>query len=209
MTTILMMAGAIGLAHLQRLVLVGQALREQGANVVFAYREAHAILQQHAFPTHVVPDLTPPTRFADNVFAQYTPELIEACVRREREVIEEVRPDVIVGDFRPTAAISTRLARVPFVAIVNAYMTDAFDPVEALATSGGKVQNRAASFIGKQIQKQQKRSLAAPFRQVARAHGLNDLQSLYDFFSGTLTLLAELPEFCPLPHLPASHRYVG
>jgi hypothetical protein len=96
------------------------------------------------------------------------------CVREERAVIEATRPDVVVGDFRPTAAMTTRLEKVPYVSVVNGYMTSAFDPTDVLlprkAARGKRV---IASLVGRRLQAAQKRSLAEPFRDVAKGHRLS------------------------------------
>src|SRR5579872_5082216 len=42
-------------------------------------------------------------------------------VREDLQVIEEFQPDVVVGDFRLSLAISAEVARVPFLNVTNAY----------------------------------------------------------------------------------------
>lgn len=63
--------------------------------------------------------------------------------------------------------------------------------------------------MGRRLQAAQKRSLAEPFRDVAKSHRLEGLTSLFDFLEGDLTLIADLPEFCPLRNLTDTQRYVG
>jgi UDP:flavonoid glycosyltransferase YjiC (YdhE family) len=93
---------------------------------------------------------------------------------------------------------------------VNAYMTDRFDPTDVLLADGASRSKRAlTSFAGRRIQAAQKRSLATPFRDVASAHGIRELTSLYDFLEGDLTLIADLPALCPVQGLPESFRYIG
>ena len=111
---------------------------------------------------------------------------------------------------RLTAAISSRVAGKPYISVVNGYMTDYFNPVDVIKPKEqGRAGHAIASFIGRRIQSAQKRKLAGPFRTVAQKYGIRDLVSLYDFLKGDLTLIADLPEFCPLAGLPPSYRYVG
>jgi UDP:flavonoid glycosyltransferase YjiC (YdhE family) len=206
MARALLLPSAVGLAHLTRLLMIGVRLREAGIEVAFGFAQAHPLLQQAEFPLFPVPDVQI-TDFSGNIFAAYTPDLVEQAVESELAAIEEFGPAVIVGDMRLTAAISARLAGVPYVPVVNAYMTDAFDPVDVLMPEGDK--RELASFIADRFYERQKRTAAEPFRKVARAHKIRDLTSLYDFMSGRRTLIADLAQFCPLKGLPASFSYIG
>jgi MGT family glycosyltransferase len=195
---------------LTRLVLMAQVLRERGAAVAFAYRDPQDVLLQRAgFRTFPVTDADV-TDFQSNVYAAFSPDLIEQCVKDELQAIAAFQPHAIIGDFRLTAAISARLAQIPYISVVNAVLTDYFDPVEALARpepAGG--QKKVATFAARAIQNKQKRSLAQHFRRVARRHKLKQLDSLYDFLAGDLNLITDIPQFCALNHPPAHYRYVG
>jgi UDP:flavonoid glycosyltransferase YjiC (YdhE family) len=203
---VLMLPSAIGLSHLTRLLTIAIRLRTDGVQVAFGYPKPHALLDGADFPRIPVADADT-TDFSGNVFASYSEDLVEQAVKDELNAIKDFRPDVVVGDFRLTAAISARLAGVPYVPVVNAYMTDAFDPVDLLMPEGD---GRAlASFIGGRLYQRQKRAAAAPFRKAARAHRIRDLTSLYDFLTGQRTLIADLAQFCPLKNPPASFFYIG
>lgn len=201
-----MFPSAVGLSHLMRLLLIAQCLRKQAAKVAFGCRESHPLLQKACVEVFPVADVEI-TDFSSNVFAAYTPELIEQAVQDELAAIEQFRPDVVVGDFRLTAAISSRLAGLPYVPVVNAYMTEAFDPVDVIMPHGRR--RGIASLIGGQFYSKQKRGVAKPFRSVARRHGLRDLNTLFDFLTGERALIADLREFCPLNNLPPQFHYIG
>ena len=47
--------------------------------------------------------------------------VLERYVADDLRVIGEARPDVIVGDFRLSLAVSARLAGIPYIAVSNAY----------------------------------------------------------------------------------------
>lgn len=126
-----MLPSAIGRSHLTRLVLIALKLQHQGAEVAFAFEENSQILKHYQFHVFPVSDAVV-TDFSSNVFAAYTPSLVEQCVKDELKVIEAFKPDVIVGDFRLTAAISSKVAKIPYISVVNGYMTDYFDPVDVM-----------------------------------------------------------------------------
>lgn len=201
-----MLPSAVGLSHLTRLLLIAQQLRKQAADVAFGYREPHPFLQQAEVKVFPVADVEI-TDFSSNIFTAYTPELINQAVKYELVAIKQFRPDVVVGDFRLTAAISSRLAGLPYVPVVNAYMTEAFEPVDVVMPHGcGRA---IASLIGGHLYSRQKRAVVKTFRSIARQHGLRDLNTLFDFLTGERTLIADLREFCPLNKLPSEFRYIG
>jgi len=200
---------AVGLSHLMRLLLIARELREIGVEVGFGFKEESNLLKEDSFKVFPVPDVTV-TDFSSNVFAEYTQPFIEQCVEEELKAIEAFQPDAIVGDFRLSAAISARVAGVPYISVVNAYMTDYFDPVDVMIPKEkSAVKHAVASTAGKAMQAVKKRALASPFRAVAKKYGIKDLVSLYDFLKGDLTLIADLQQFCPLEKLPSSHHYIG
>jgi MGT family glycosyltransferase len=206
---ILCFASAIGQSHVTRLILIAQKLQSRSAEIAFVYPEDHTLLKQLNFPVFQVPDVVV-TDFGRNVFAAYTPTLVEQCVKAELDAINRFQPDVIIGDFRLTAGISAKLAKIPYISVVNGYMTDYFDPVEAMIPQITRpLEHKIASVTAKAIQRIQKRTLAAPFREVAQKYGLKKLVSLYDFLAGDLTLISDLPEYCPLENLPQNFRYIG
>ncbi|MCP4341393.1 MAG: hypothetical protein GY799_21560 [Desulfobulbaceae bacterium] len=186
--------------------MIARCLRQRGVWVTFGYRVPHSLLQRAGIKIFPISDIEI-NDFSSNVFAAYTPELIEQAVQDELAAIKQFRPDVVVGDFRLTAAISSRLAGLPYVSVVNAYMTEVFDPVDVVMPHGhGRT---IASMIGGLLYSGQKRAVAKPFRSVARRHGIKDLNTLFDFLTGERTLIADLPEFCPLKKLPSEFHYIG
>jgi MGT family glycosyltransferase len=209
-TRILAIPSAVGLAHLTRLALIARELAPVGAEVAFAYRDPqNEILKRLDFPVLPVADAVV-TDFTANVYAAYEPPLIERCIQDELAAIDAFRPDLVLGDFRLTAAVSTRVAGVPFVSVVDGCMTNYFNPVAVmLSEEAYPTRFKRATFVTRIIQNRQKKSLARYFRQAARRHRVKRLKSLYDFLEGDLTLIADLPRFNPLPGIPDHFRYIG
>src|SRR5690606_41491765 len=87
------------------------------------------------------------------VVDNYTPDVIERCMESELAASEAFRPQVVVTDFRPTAPISTALAGVPHLAVLNAYATEAFDAARLLAEPAaappryGRAQQAIPGFV--------------------------------------------------------------
>ncbi|MCB0374397.1 MAG: hypothetical protein KDD04_00605 [Sinomicrobium sp.] len=200
---------AIGLSHLTRMLLIAHELAARDTQVSFAFNIENKLLKQYGFEVFLIPEVKIKD-FSSNVFAAYSPSFVKQCVKDELTAIKTFQPDLIIGDFRHTAAISSRVAKIPYISVVNAYMTDFFNPVDVMIPKAERpFKHFWASLAAKPIQAIQKRALATHFRAVARGYGIKDLVSLYDFLKGDLTLIADVPEFCGLHKIPPNYRYIG
>ncbi len=207
--SILARPSAVGLSHLNRLMLIARELMSRGVEVVFAFKAINEAVSLNEFRFLPVADVEVED-FNINVFNSYKREFIDSIVDDELKVISEVSPVFVMGDFSLTTAISSKIAGIPYISVVNGYMTDYFNPVDAMISSKRHpLKHRIASVLGSGIHFVKKRSLSMEFRKVARSRGINDLVSLYDFLRGDLTLIADLPEFCPLQKLPKDFRFIG
>ncbi|HEY9608800.1 hypothetical protein, partial [Allocoleopsis sp.] len=209
---ILAIASAIGRAHLLRLVLIARELRRRGAEVAFAYKEQTEILKDGGFKVFPVAGVVV-TDFTDSdrkIYEAFTLSWVEQCVKDELEAIQAFKPDVIIGDLRFTAAISSRISKIPYISIVNGYRTDYFNIVDAMLSKEERpFKDKIASATTKAIQDKQKRDAATNFRLVAKQYGIHNLESMYEFLAGDLTLIADIPQYCPLENLPKNYRYIG
>lgn len=187
----LLLSSSVGRAHRRRLGLVAHALRKLGVRVVLSD----------------LPDVTADPR--GSVFAEFSPSLTNEIIDSEVALIDEVRPDVVVGDFRPTAAISARIRQTPYVSIINAAQSRAFDPAGVLMPSAGGLRRRIASGLTHRQLRAQKRQIAARFHTATDRAGLARFDTLDDLLAGDLTLLADLPDFVPLTGRPPKSLFVG
>lgn len=206
---LLLMPSGVGLAHLGRLLLIADALRKRGHAVAFAYGGRHGDLIEGAgVPCFAVAEVEV-SDFAANVYALYTPVLVERALEEERAVIGAFRPDAVIADFRPTAAISSRTAGLPLVQIKNLCLTKQFD-VAGLFLDRHRRPWRywSARLLARAIQGRQRRNRARVLAEAAHRRGLAP-RDLYDFFQGDLNLIADLPEFAGPCELPQSTRFVG
>lgn len=51
----------------------------------------------------------------------FTAKVLEGYVEQELALMDQLRPDVVVGDFRLSLRISASLRRIPYVNVTNAY----------------------------------------------------------------------------------------
>lgn len=132
------------------------------------------------------------------------------------QLLKSLRADLVVGDFRPSLAISAPVAGVPYMNIVNAHWSpwsqEPFEvpalldiaPVQWMGFRFGK------KFLDAVIPLVFRRHSRA-FNQVRREYGLaslaHGLQGVYS--AGDYTAYADLPTLAPTPGAPAHHRHIG
>ncbi|MBL8472280.1 MAG: glycosyl transferase [Rhodocyclaceae bacterium] len=145
----------------------------------------------------------------------YDRATLEQYVRDDLALIDEVKPDVIVADFRLSLAVSARIAKVRYANISNAYWSSYYPidgdwPMPELPVSrilplplGTKIFNwiRPLAF----------RQHCRPLEEVLRAAGLpdcgQDLRRVYT--DSDLTLYADVPSLFALSGAPSNHRVIG
>lgn len=144
----------------------------------------------------------------------YSAATLDRYVVDDLRVIDEVKPDLIVGDFRLSLSVSARLAGVPFVALANAYWSPFYElanwPVPdfwltkllpiAAADAIFRVARPAAFALH-----------SRPLNRVRKRHGLVDLGlSLPRVYTDAdFVAYADVPALFPVRNLPASHWFIG
>ena len=121
---VLFVAEAVALSHPARLMEIARGLDPEAYEIHFAsdprYRN---VLGPVDFFTHDIESI-PPVEF-DRTVARggvfFTEQVIERYVQQEQILFDKIRPDIVVGEFRPSLGISARLAGVPYLSVLNAY----------------------------------------------------------------------------------------
>ena len=143
----------------------------------------------------------------------YDSRTLEGYVADDLALIDEIKPDVVVGDFRLSLSVSARIARVPYLAISNAYWspfaTSRF-PMPELPLSRALGVSLAARLF-RLAQPFAFAIHARPLNRVRRGHGLtslgHDLRRVYT--DADHTLYADVPELVPTRDRPPNHHYLG
>jgi UDP:flavonoid glycosyltransferase YjiC (YdhE family) len=214
---ILFVGEAVSLAHVGRPAALARWTRAAGYDVHFACGSAFAsVVRAEGFALHDLQTLDAATFYsrlnAGKFF--YTADELESCVSSELELIEELQPDLIVGDFRLTLSISAKLAGVPLVSLNNAHWSPAaecrFSPPDMGIYRILPAALRDALFS--LVRPIAFRTFARPLNVVRRRFGLpapSDFRELYT--AGEFCAYMDLPELSdirarPLPH---GHFFLG
>ncbi len=214
--TILFVAEAVTLAHVARPLVLAGGLDPGRFKVVFAVDPRYeAMVRGHPFEFRPIRSI-PPAQFlaalADGRPVYDFPTL-SSYVADDLALLDAVRPDVVVGDFRLSLSASTRLGKVPCLTITNAYWSP-FAPARfplpelpmsrALGVSAASLLFRVARPIAFALH-------SRPLDRVRKAHGLPglgfDLRRAYT--DADQTLYADAAELVPTHALPPTHHYLG
>jgi UDP:flavonoid glycosyltransferase YjiC (YdhE family) len=138
---------------------------------------------------------------------------LKSYVEEDLKLIAGVQPDIIVGDFRLSLAVSAELAAVPYVALSNAYWSpysrQAYVvPELPLTRMLGTILGQCVFSLGRPV------AFALhclPMHRLRRAYGLPslgfNLRRVYTH--ANYTLYADIPELYQLSTLPPQHRFIG
>ena len=213
---ILFVAEAVTLAHVARPAVLAQALDRDVYEVFFAtdprYNQLFPELSGFRYDIWSISS-------ADflNALAKgsplYSKRTLERYVENDLKLIDEIKPDLIIGDFRLSLSVSARLRQIPYATISNVYWSVYSNndyPVPQLPMT---------RFLGVRLSQflfDLSRPLAfalhcIPLNSVRRKYGLKslgyDLRAIYT--DADEVLLADIPDYFPIVADARRHRYIG
>jgi UDP:flavonoid glycosyltransferase YjiC (YdhE family) len=213
---ILFIAEAVTLAHVGRAITLAKALDPRQYEVHFACADGYDFCFHDCHFTRWQIRSISSERFL-TALAEGNPVYDEATLSRYVEedlaLLARVGPDVVVGDFRLSLSVSARVARVPYVALINAYWSPYTDPhyrvpaiplTRYLPIPVADLLFRTARPIAFALH-------ARPLNKVRGQYGLpalgSDLRKIYT--DADYTLYADAAELFPPVNMPVEHSYIG
>jgi len=213
---ILFFAEAVTLAHVVRPLVLAQSLDSDFYEVHFACARRFEFAFGRANFQRWGIDSLSTERFLRALASGsrlYSYKMLEQYVEEDLHVISEVQPDLIIGDFRLSLAISATLAGVTYAALANAYWSP-----YAIAQSFPLPDIPLTRVLGYSLSGACFRLFqplifayhAQPLNRLRNKYGLPELGSLLDVYThGDYTLYADPPDFIPTENLPPHHRFLG
>lgn len=143
----------------------------------------------------------------------YNNNILTQYINEDLKVIDEVKPDFIIGDFRLSLAVSCRLRMIPYATITNAYWSPYAEidyPLPELPVT--KVLGiTLAQKIFNCVRPLAFKLHTIAFNKVCKKFGhpgvVNDLRELYT--QADYTLYADTESLVPMRPLPANHFFIG
>lgn len=213
---VLFVAEAVTLAHVARPLALARTLDPARYDVTLASDVRYRALYHDPGLAERTIRSIPSARFLDALAKGrplYDAEALRTYVRDDLDLIRDVAPDVVVGDFRLSLSISARVAGTPYLAITNAYWSPYARrrfpmPDLPLSRHLGIPLARGLFALARPL------AFALhtrPLNRVRREYGLADLG--FDlrrvYTDADRTLYADVPELVPTFGRPATHHYLG
>lgn len=213
---ILFIAEAVTLAHVARACALATALDAGHFEVCLACDPRYNdLLGKLPFANRTIATI-PAQRFF-RAIAQGSPiydasTLID-YVAADQRLLQDYRPDAVVGDFRLSLGISARLAGIPYLNISNAYWSPfarlryPVPDIPLTRMAGVALAQRLFDLV---------RPLAfalhaRPLNQARRHFGLPPLPAdlRHAYTEADQVLYADVPELVPTRDLPDNHHFLG
>ncbi|MCB0651674.1 MAG: glycosyltransferase [Saprospiraceae bacterium] len=213
---ILIMPDGNWLSHTSRALEIAKVLRETGHEVIFAIDGPYTRLaQENGFEIITIQTIDPERILAcsrDSRTNWYEYDFIKTSVEAELKLFDELRPNLVLMDFRLTLSISCELANIPLAVILNTSWTNFYTVNHGAPESHGlskifdkSITDQYASLLRKKILERDNR----PFNKFRKEVGLPPRENILDTWRGDLNLLADLPEYGPTENLPGHYKYIG
>jgi UDP:flavonoid glycosyltransferase YjiC (YdhE family) len=213
---VLFIGEAVTLAHIARPFALARSLNADEYDVFFACDPRYnKLLGELPFPWR--PLHTIPSEHFLEALARggplYDAATLRGYVKEDLALLGELKPDVVVGDFRLSLAVSAPLTKTYHMAITNAYWSPyarqrfplpELPLVRAVGLTAARVLFRLARPL----------AFALHTRPLNRIRRENDLPSLglnlcRLYTHADYTLYADVPELVPIHGSPENHVYLG
>lgn len=213
---LLFVAEDVTLAQVVRLVTLARALDSKAYEIHFACaRFPDFVFADTAFVPHVIDTLSPEaaSRALQAGRRLYETSTLLRYIEAETRLIEQVRPDLVVGDFRLSLSTSAELMGVPSAALINAYWSP-FARRESFPVPDHPI----VRWFGEELTERYfPRALPSVFKHFAspvnaarKRHGLAEVGSLLEVLThADYTLYPDDPVLTPVEGAPASHVFLG
>ncbi len=213
---ILFIAEAVTLAHVARPAVLATALDKSAYDVSFAADPRYKDLFPELAGFHHDLWSISSEQFL-NALAKgkrlYSDQILERYINDDLKLIETIKPDLIVGDFRLSLSVSARLKKTPYVALSNTYWTTHSDNQYAVP------QLPMTRILGvglSQILFNLSRPLVfiahcRPLNKLRKKYGLpslgKDLRAIYS--DADQIWLADMAEYFPIAPTATNIHYLG
>lgn len=214
--TILFVAEAVTLAHVARPWALARSLDPQAYRVVFAVDGRFDALFDFSGMQREPLRSISSERFLQALAKGsplYDAATLSDYVAADQQLLERIRPDLVVGDFRLSLSVSARLANIPYVTLSNIYWSpyvqQAYPVPELPLTRILGV--KAGQFLFDRVRPLAFAMHTRPLNRVRKSHGLTDLgwQLQRVYTDADYVLYADHPGLSRHAPLPPEHRFIG
>ncbi|SFU82718.1 UDP:flavonoid glycosyltransferase YjiC, YdhE family [Nitrosomonas eutropha] len=215
---ILFFAEPATLAHVARPTVLAGTLNSAQYDVSIATgTDFKSIASQTGLPVHDLWSIGSKAYLAAVNTGQvvFSYDVLKRYVQDDLQLISTLNPDIIVGDFRLSLAISARLAKIPYVGISNAYWSPyahtEYEIPAHLTTQllGFTVANHIFRLLRPAILAQHSLPMYRLYRKYRMKPLGFDLRCV--FTEADISVFADVPEMVPIRDcgVPGRYTYIG
>ena len=211
------------ISHLSRPLEIAKRLHSIGGKTSFAGERSSKIkfIEEEGFQIHPLFEPDPDVLF-DNIRSRkikfVADKILKKMINEDLLLFEKLKPDVVVTDGRFSAMISTQLAGIKHIGIVNGSST-AYRAVPYVPFFKQNIFNQSPpkklfpkllNPINLKIEMFMFDNIMNIFKSLSKKYILNQKVTATNCLCGVdLTLLADIPEFFPTLNLPSDYHYIG
>jgi MGT family glycosyltransferase len=206
--TILISTMGFVLAHIGRTLLIAKELRKAGYEIIFDGQGPYLdLVREGGFEV-----LASNGMDVDHLLAEgrrrmvgadvFTSEGLDKLIQTDLKILNQVQPQAVICDLRPSMGIAATAAGVTCISLANAYITKFAEvPLSHLIFP---------PVIRYFLEPLRRRVASQPFRELSEKYSIPKNTIFRDLLTiGDLVLLPDLEEFSPTKNLPDHFRYCG
>ena len=217
MKHILFFAEAVTLAHIARCIALANEIHKSGNYIITIaadnrYDEIIGLVPFQRIPLHSISSQYFAKKLAQGL-PVYNVQTLTDYVNEDLSIIDEIKPDFIIGDFRLSLAISSRIKKIPYATITNAYWSPYADinyPIPEMPLTkicgiaiAQKLFDRVRPLVFK-LHTLAFNKVCKKFRHPALGYDLREVYTHADY-----TFYADIESFVPMKPLPPNHIFIG
>ncbi len=176
----------------------------------FVFEAGYQIFETETFDAELVMK-----QAAEFSFAWLNKTDIEKVFLSQVKVIQDLKPDLVIGDTSPTLKMAAEKTGVTYISLMNGYMSKYYKGVRPVSRThySYKYMLRLSpgirDFITVVAERAAFKAAHRPFRSLRKKHKLNKLSSYLDELEGDQNLICDEERLFPQQNLPENYEVIG
>jgi len=214
---VLFFAEAVTLAHIARCIVLANELHNTGKYIITLAADSRYDEIVGLMPFRRVHLYSVSSQYFAKKLAQglpiYNVQTLTDYVNEDLRIMDEIKPDFIIGDFRLSLAISSRIKKIPYATITNAYWSPYANisytipeiPLTKICgvSAAQKVFDVVRPFVFK-LHTLAFNKVCKKFRQSELGSDLRQVYTHADY-----TFYADIEKLIPMKVRPDNHIFIG
>lgn len=142
----------------------------------------------------------------------YTSKVLEFYVKAEVKIIQNIKPDLVVGDMRISLGISSKLCNVQYISILNAY----WSPYGRIQMSMPEIaslkhlsKNMKARLLSKMMPVMNENMISG-YNTLCRKNGMETIHFVGEMYAnGDYNMYVDVPSLFEMNDIPQNHMFIG